>query len=69
MAKIDALYAYGPLKRYGYVRIQGVGWKRLWADHDSQIVAMMAMAAQAKAQNKDVTIYEKDGKIRTMYVW
>ncbi|MCK4816451.1 hypothetical protein KA005_11845 [bacterium] len=67
--KIDALYAHGPRNRFAYVRIQGMGWKRLWADHDSQVEMMMIMAAHAKDQNEYVTFYEQDSKIKRMYVW
>ncbi|OEU69813.1 MAG: hypothetical protein BA863_04215 [Desulfovibrio sp. S3730MH75] len=67
--KITGLYAYGPASRYAHVYVQGLGWKRIWPDHDSQVGAMMTMAAHAKSDNRNVTFHEQDNKIRIMYVW
>lgn len=66
--KIRGLYAYGSLNRNAWVYISGMGWRRLWHDHDSQIVAMMAMSTQAKAKSRPVNFYEQNNKIREMYV-
>ncbi len=67
--KIIGLWAYGPQNRNGCVYVQGLGWRKLWPDHDSQYCAMMTMAAHAKADNRPVNFYEEGNKIKQMYVW
>lgn len=66
--KVAGLWVYGPSNRNAWVYVRDVGWRKLWPDHHSQIVAMMIMAAHAKAKNRPVKFYEQDAKIREMYV-
>ena len=67
--KIVGLWAYGPQNRNAWVYVQGLKWRKLWPSHDSQVAAMMTMAAHAKAKNRNVNFYEEGGKIKEMYVW
>jgi hypothetical protein len=67
--KIDGLWAYGPENRNAWVHVQSLGWRKLWSSHDSQLAAMMTMAAHAKAENRNVNFNEEDNKIKEMYVW
>jgi hypothetical protein len=67
--RIDGLWAHGPSNRNAWVHVQGLGWKKLWPSHDSQVAAMMTMAAHAKADGRNVNLYEESGKIKEMYVW
>jgi hypothetical protein len=65
--KVDGLYAYGPQNRNVHVHFAGLGWKRLWPSHDSQVVSMMAQLTFAKAKGRGVTFLEDDGRIKTLY--
>ncbi|MCD4843111.1 MAG: hypothetical protein K8R25_01355 [Methanosarcinales archaeon] len=67
--KIDGLYVYGPQNRNAWVHVQGNEWRYLWSSHDSQVVAMMRMAAHAKADNRNVNFNEEGNKIKQMYIW
>ncbi len=67
--KIIGLWIYGPQKRNTWVYVQGLGWRKLWPVHDSQVEAMMTMAANAKAKNRNVNFYEEGNKIKQMFVW
>jgi len=67
--KIIALFANGVADKFAYVYIKDDGWKRLWPDHESQVEAMMTMAAHAKSDKSNVSFYEQDNKIKIMYVW
>jgi hypothetical protein len=67
--KITGLYSYGPQNRNSYVHVDGIGWKRLWIDHDCQSEAMTVMASHACNGSCSVNLFEENGKIKTMYVW
>ena len=67
--KIVGLWAHGAQNRNAWVLVQGLGWRKLWPSHDSQIAAMMTMAAHAKAENRNVNFYDVGDKIKEMYVW
>ena len=67
--KITGLWAYGPQNQNVWIHVQGIGWRRIWNDHDSQVAVMTAMAAHAKAENRNVNFEEENGKIKQMYVW
>lgn len=65
--KVDGLYAYGPQNRNVYVHFQGVGWKRLWPAHDTQVANQLAQLVSAKAKGRAVTVLEDDNRIKTVY--
>lgn len=67
--KIDGLWAYGPQIRNAWVHVKDLGWRKLWPDYDSQVSALMTMAAHAKADDRFVNFFEEDDKIKEMYVW
>ncbi len=67
--KITALYAYGPQDNNIHIHFQGLGWKKVWPNQQSQAVSLMAAAAHAKAKNRRVDFFEDDGKIKQLYVF
>ena len=67
--KIVGIYVYGPQNRNVFISIDGVGWRQLWAEHDCQSEAMAVMAANARAENRSVNVYEENAVIKVMYVF
>ncbi|MDJ0676188.1 MAG: hypothetical protein QNJ36_12520 [Calothrix sp. MO_167.B42] len=65
--RVNSLYAHGPQNRNVFVHFVGLGWKRLWPDHDAQVVSMLAELASAKAKNRPVSFMEDDGRVKYIY--
>jgi hypothetical protein len=65
--RVNGLYAYGPQNRNVFVHFVDLGWKRLWPEHDAQVVSMLAELASAKAKNRPVSFMEDDGRVKYIY--
>ena len=67
--RIDALWGIGQ-HRNSWMRVAGVGWKKLANSSDSAIVAFTTLSAHARQMNSPVNYREEaDGMIHEMYVW
>jgi len=64
---VDGLYAYGPQNRNAWAHFKDIGWKRLWPDHDAQVVNQMAQLTSASARGSTVSFLEDDNRIKTLY--
>jgi hypothetical protein len=68
-ARVTGLFAHGPQNRNVFIHFEGIGWKRTWPKHDSQVVNMLSAAALAKSKASRVDFFEDDGQIKQIYVF
>lgn len=67
--KIDALWSVDET-RNAWVRIVGVGWRRIYHGRDGAFQALTALASQARQTNRPVNLREEaDGMIYEIYLW
>ena len=67
--KIDALWSIDET-RNAFVRVTGVGWKKIYNGKDGAFQALTTLASQARQTNRTVNIREEaDGMIYEIYVW
>lgn len=67
--RIDALWGISQ-NRNSWVRVAGVGWKKLANNSDSAIVAFTVLSTHARQMNSQINYREEaDGLIHEMYVW
>jgi hypothetical protein len=66
---VDALWSIHE-DRNAWMSIQGVGWKKLSPRSESGIVALNALAANARVTQGQVSVREEDdGLVHELYVW
>jgi len=66
--KITSLWSINQ-NRNSWVRVSGLGWKKLANNSDSAIVALTMLASHAKQANRNVNLREESSQIKEMYVW
>lgn len=67
--KIDALWSIDET-RNAWVRVVGLGWRRIYNGRDGAFQALTALAAQARQTNRPVNLREEaDGMIYEIYLW
>jgi hypothetical protein len=67
--KIDALWCIDET-RNAWMRVAGVGWKRIYNGRDGAFTALVTLAAQARQTGHAVNIREEaDGMIYEIYLW
>jgi hypothetical protein len=67
--KIDALWTIDET-RNAWVRIVGVGWKRIYNGRDGSFQALTTLASQARQTNRPVNLREEaDGMVYEIYLW
>jgi hypothetical protein len=66
--QVDGLYAYGTQNRNVWAHFKGLGWKRLWPSHDTQVINQLSQLICAKSKGISVDFLEDDGRIKTLYV-
>lgn len=67
--KINALWCINQ-NRNSFVRIVGVGWKKLANNSDTGIVSLTMLASHAKEMQSNINYREEtDKKIHELYVW
>jgi hypothetical protein len=67
--KIDALWCVDET-RNAWMRVAGVGWKRIYNGRDGAFTALVTLASQARQTGHAVNIREEaDGMIYEIYLW
>jgi glucose/arabinose dehydrogenase len=67
--KIDALWSIDETRNV-WVRVVGVGWRRLHNGRDGAFQALTTLASQARQTNRPVNLREEpDGMIYEIYLW
>ena len=66
---IDALWSIDET-RNAWVRVVGLGWRKLYNGRDGAFQALTTLAGQARQTNRPVTLREEaDGMIYELYLW
>lgn len=67
--KIDALWSIDET-RNAWVRVVGVGWRKIYSGRDGAFQALATLAAQARQTGRPVNLREEpDGMIYEIYLW
>lgn len=67
--KIDALWSIDET-RNAWVRVVGLGWRKVYNGRDGAFTALTTLAAQARQTNRPVNLREEaDGMIYEIYLW
>jgi hypothetical protein len=67
--RIDALWSIDET-RNAFVRVVGVGWRKIYNGRDGAFQALMTLASQARQTNSAVNLREEaDGMIYEIYLW
>jgi C1A family cysteine protease len=66
-ARVTGLWAINH-DRNAWAYISGLGWRKVSPDNDNIFLDMLAGLAAAKAANRPVNIYQKNGVIEQLYV-
>jgi hypothetical protein len=67
--KIDALWSIDEA-RNAWVRVVGLGWRKIFNGRDGAFLALTALASQARQANRPVNLREEaDGMIYEIYLW
>ncbi|MEV4316837.1 hypothetical protein [Actinocrispum sp. NPDC049592] len=67
--KIDALWCIDET-RNAWMRVVGVGWKKIYNGRDGAFTALVTLASQARQTGHAVNIREEpDGMIYEIYLW
>jgi len=67
--KIDALWSIDET-RNAWVRVVGLGWRRIYNGRDGSFQALLTLAGQARQTNRPVNVREEaDGMIYEIYLW
>jgi hypothetical protein len=67
--KIDALWTIDET-RNAWVRVVGVGWRKLYNGRDGAYQALSTLASQARQTNRPVNLREEaDGMVYEIYLW
>ena len=67
--KIDALWSIDET-RNAWVRVVGLGWRKLYNGRDGSYLALTTLAAQARQTNRPANLREEaDGMIYEIYLW
>lgn len=67
--KIDALWTIDET-RNAWIRIVGIGWRRIYNGRDGAFQALTTLASQARQTNRAVNVREEaDGMIYEIYLW
>ena len=67
--KIDALWSIDE-NRNAWVRIAGVGWRKIYNGRDGAFLALTTLASQARQTNRPVNLREEaDGMLYEIYLW
>ena len=67
--KIDALWSIDET-RNAWVRVAGLGWRRIYNGKDGAFQALTTIASQARQTNRTVNLREEaDGMIYEIYLW
>jgi len=67
--RIDALWSIDET-RNAWVRVVGVGWRKIYNGRDGAFQALTTLAAQARQTGRPVNLREEsDGMIYEIYLW
>jgi hypothetical protein len=67
--KIDALWTIDET-RNAFVRVAGLGWRKLYNGRDGAFLALVTLASQARQTGRTVNLREEaDGMIYEIYLW
>lgn len=67
--KVDALWSIDET-RNAWLRIVGVGWRKIYNGRDGAFQALTTLASQARQTNRPVNLREEaDGMIYEIYLW
>jgi hypothetical protein len=67
--KIDALWSIDET-RNAWVRVVGLGWRKIYNGRDGAFQALLTLAAQARQTNRPSNLREEaDGMIYEIYLW
>ena len=67
--KIDALWTIDET-RNAFVRIAGLGWRKLYNARDGAFMALVTLASQARQTGRPVNLREEpDGMVYEIYLW
>ena len=67
--KIDALWSIDET-RNAWMRVVGVGWRKIYNGRDGAFEALTTLASQARQTNRPVSLREEaDGMIYEIYLW
>jgi hypothetical protein len=67
--KIDALWSIDET-RNAWVRVAGLGWRKLFNGREHAFLSLTLLAAQARQTNRPVNLREEaDGMIYEIYLW
>lgn len=67
--KIDALWSIDET-RNAWVRVVGLGWRKIYNGRDGAFQALATLAAQARQTGRPVNLREEpDGMIYEIYLW
>ena len=66
---VDALWVVNEV-RNAWMRVAGVGWKKLYNGRDGAFTALAILAAQARQTGKTINYREEaDGMVYEIYLW
>lgn len=66
---VDALWAINET-RNAFMRVAGVGWKKLYNGRDGAFTALVTLAAQARQTGRTINYRdEADGMVYEIYLW
>ncbi|HEY7597270.1 MAG TPA: hypothetical protein VH969_29260 [Actinophytocola sp.] len=67
--KIDALWAIDET-RNAWVRVAGLGWRKIYNGRDGAFTALLTLASQARQTGRPINVREEaDGMIYEIYLW
>jgi hypothetical protein len=67
--KIDALWSIDET-RNAWLRVVGLGWRKIYNGRDGAFLALTALASQARQTNRPVNLREEaDGMVYEIYLW
>jgi hypothetical protein len=66
---VDALWAVNEV-RNAWMRVVGIGWKKLYNGRDGAFTALVILAGQARETGKPINYREEaDGMVYEIYLW
>ena len=66
---VDALWAVNET-RNAFMRVAGVGWRKLYNGRDGAFTALVALASQARQTGRTINFREEaDGMVYEIYLW
>ena len=66
---VDALWASNQ-PRNAFMRVVGVGWKKIYSATDAAFTALTTLASQARQTGRTVSYREEaDGMVHEIYLW